>query len=203
MNPMQVLRDGQSLFNQTRAIDMLAPLLLRLYLAPIFIQAGWNKLSHFQDTADWFGNSEWGLGLPFPEFLAGMAAGTEILGGVLLLLGLAVRWISVPLMATMLVAIFAVHWPNGWLAIADGGSWLANEQVIDAQERLVRIKEILQENGNYDWLTAKGSVVVLNNGIEFGATYFIMLFSLFFTGAGRYISLDYWINKKFMPATES
>ena len=35
--------------------------------------------------------------------------------------------------------------------------------------------------------------MVLNNGIEFAATYFIMLLVLFFTGAGNYISLDYWI----------
>jgi putative oxidoreductase len=35
----------------------------------------------------------------------------------------------------------------------------------------------------------------LNNGIEFGVTYLIMLLSLFFTGAGKFVSLDYWISK--------
>jgi len=198
MNILQLLTNSQNTLNQTRQLDMLAPLLLRLYLAPIFLQAGWNKFAHFDSTVQWFGNSEWGLGLPMPELMAFMAAGTEILGGVLLIIGFAVRWISVPLMVTMLVAAFAVHWENGWLAIADGGSWLANDQVMEAQERLSRAKEILREHGNYSWLTGKGSIVILNNGIEFAITYFVMLLSLFFTGAGRYVSVDYWINKKFM-----
>lgn len=185
----------QNVLNCTRCADGLAPLLLRLYLAPVFLQAGWNKLSHFEDTAAWFGNPEWGLGLPMPEVMAALAAGTEFLGGILLIVGLAVRWISIPLMVTMLVAAFAVHWENGWLAIADGGSWLANERVMEAQERLSAAKDILQEHGNYSWLTGKGSVVILNNGIEFAITYFVMLLSLFFTGAGRFVSIDYWVAK--------
>lgn len=183
--------------NSTRCADGLAPLLLRLYLAPIFMQAGWNKLSHFEDTAAWFGNSEWGLGLPMPEVMAALAAGTELIGGTLLIVGLAVRWLSIPLMATMLVAAFAVHWENGWLAISDASSWLANDRVMEASERLSAAKSLLRENGNYEWLTGKGSVVILNNGIEFAITYFIMLFSLFFTGGGRFFSMDYWIAKRF------
>ena len=38
---------------------------------------------------------------------------------------------------------------------------------------------------------------LLKNGIEFAATYFIMLLVLFFTGAGRYLSVDYWIDRRF------
>lgn len=187
----------QDVLNSTRCADGLAPLLLRLYLAPIFLQAGWNKLSHFEDTAAWFGNPEWGLGLPMPEVMAALAAGTEFIGGILLIVGLAVRWVSIPLMITMLVAAFAVHWENGWLAIADGGSWLANERVMEAQDRLAAAKSILQEHGNYSWLTGRGSVVILNNGIEFAITYFVMLLSLFFTGAGRFVSVDYYVEKCF------
>lgn len=187
----------QDVLNSTRCADGIAPLLLRLYLAPVFLQAGWNKLSHFEDTAAWFGNPEWGLGLPMPEVMAALAAGTEFIGGILLIVGLAVRWISIPLMITMLVAAFAVHWENGWLAIADGGSWLANDRVMEAQERLAAAKSILQEHGNYSWLTGRGSVVILNNGIEFAITYFVMLLSLFFTGPGRFVSVDYFIEKCF------
>ena len=54
-------------------------------------------------------------------------------------------------------------------------------------------KEILQEYGNYGWLTQKGNFVILNNGIEFAATYFIMLLTLLFTGGGRFFSIDYWL----------
>ncbi len=144
-------------------------------------------------TIEWFGNPDWGLGLPFPELMAWSAALTEVGGAILLLTGLAVRWISVPLMVTMLVAVFTVHWQNGWLAIAEGiDSIFATDQSIAAIERLGIAKEILQEHGNYSWLTEHGSIVMLNNGIEFAATYFIMLLMLFFYGAGRYLSMDYW-----------
>lgn len=194
----------QAVLQRIQVADGIAPLLLRLYLAPVLMQAGWNKLNHFEDTAAWFGNPDWGLGLPMPEVMTALAAGTEFFGGMLLIAGLAIRFITIPLMVTMLVAAFAVHWENGWLAISDSGSWLANDRVLEASERLSRAKEILRENGNYSWLTGRGSVVILNNGIEFAITYFIMLLSLFFTGGGRYLSIDYWLAKHFnlLPADQ-
>jgi len=175
--------------NQTRVADFLAPLALRLYLVPVFWMAANNKWNPFDSNSSldgiigWFG--EGGLGLPFPELMAYMAWGAEYFGAILLALGLAVRWISIPLMITMVVAAVTVHWGNGWLAIAEPSAQL------DAA------RSLLQEHGNYDWLTAKGSFVVLNNGIEFATTYFIMLMTLFFIGAGNYVSADYWIAKKF------
>jgi uncharacterized membrane protein YphA (DoxX/SURF4 family) len=186
-----------ALLNTTRAVNFLAPLALRLYLAPVFWMAGTSKLASMDATIQWFGNPDWGLGLPFPALMAWMAALTEAGGAVLLLLGLAVRWISIPLMITMLVAAITVHWQNGWLAIAEGGqSLFSTERTTAAVERLERAKEILQTHGNYDWLTEHGNLVILNNGIEFAATYFIMLLVLFFYGAGRYLSIDHWITPR-------
>ncbi|ALS99191.1 DoxX family protein [Lacimicrobium alkaliphilum] len=176
-------------------------LLIRLYLAPVMIQAGWNKYSSFADTAAWFGNPDWGLGLPFPALMASLAIAAELLGGILLLLGLLTRLVTIPLMVTMLVAAFTVHWPNGWPAIADTSSWLAdgtlllNERVMDSADKLAAANSILQEHGNYEWLTASGKLVVLNNGIEFAITYFVMLLALMFMGGGRYLSLDFWIKR--------
>ncbi|MDN4503291.1 DoxX family protein [Alteromonadaceae bacterium BrNp21-10] len=197
----------QQCLDRVRIIDGIAPLLLRLYLVPVLMQAGWNKFSHFDDTVAWFGNDEWGLGLPLPELMAGLATFTELFGAGLLLIGLATRWISIPLMATMLVAIFSVHWQNGWLAIADASSWLAdgtilnNEQVMAAPEKLAAAKALLQTYGHYDWLTASGNIVVLNNGIEFAATYFVMLLTLFFIGGGRYTSVDFHLAQRFLPSS--
>jgi putative oxidoreductase len=173
--------------------DFLPILLLRVYLAPIFWMAGWNKLTHFSDTVEWFGDGEWGLGLPFPTVLAGLATITELAGAVLLLLGLGVRLVAIPLMVTMLVAMFSVHWDNGWLAIAEPEGLFATERTMAATEQLAQAKAILREHGDYAALTAHGNLVMLNNGIEFGATYFLMLLSLLFTGAGRWLSLDHWI----------
>lgn len=194
---INLLNKLQDLLDAMRALDFLAPLALRFYLAPVFWYAGTNKLSHFEDTAAWFGNPDWGLGLPFPELMAALATGTEVLGAVLLVIGLAVRWISIPLMVTMLVAAFAVHWQNGWQAVHDKASPWASANVDDAVMRLDRAKDILREHGNYDWLTETGSFLVSNNGIEWAATYFIMLLALFFLGAGRYVSTDFWIHKAF------
>ncbi|MEH6568125.1 MAG: DoxX family protein [Halioglobus sp.] len=179
-----------AIFLRLRHLDGLAPLAIRLYLVPVFWMAGTQKLSGIENTIEWFGNPDWGLGLPFPTLLAYMAAYTEAIGALLLLVGLATRWISIPLMATMLVAIFAVHWDSGWAAIADSGSQ-------DVAVRLGAAREILQEHGNYSWLTEKGTFVILNNGIEFAVTYLIMLFSLLFTGGGRYVSADYYLSKLF------
>lgn len=199
---MKFLLKAQDLLDRSRIADGLAPLLLRLYLAPVFWMAGMQKLNHFPDTVSWFGDSDYGLGLPFPWLMAALATAAELVGAVSLLLGLAVRWVSLPLMVTMLVAAFTVHWPNGWLAIADATGPFATERTMEAVERLQRAREILREHGDYGYLTEHGSLVMLNNGIEFAATYFIMLLSLFFTGAGRYVSIDYWLRLRIRGDTQ-
>jgi len=179
----------QKLLNKTRALDFLAPLALRLYLVPIFWMAANNKWNPFDADSSldgviaWFG--EGGLNLPFPELMAYMAWGAEYFGAILLLLGLAVRWVSLPLMITMIVAALTVHIDNGWLAIAEPSA------------QLEAARSLLQTHGNYDWLTQNGNFVILNNGIEFATTYFIMLLALFFIGAGKFVSMDYWLAKKF------
>ncbi|MEP0203394.1 MAG: DoxX family protein [Halioglobus sp.] len=182
-----------AIFPRLQHLDGLAPLALRLYLVPVFWMAGTQKISGIDNTIEWFGNPDWGLGLPFPTLLAYMAAYTEAIGALLLLIGLATRWISIPLIVTMLVAAFAVHWDNGWYAIADSSSQ-------DVAVRLGAAKDILREHGNYSWLTEAGNFVILNNGIEFAITYMLMLFSLLFTGGGRYVSVDYYLSRLY-PAS--
>lgn len=179
-----------TIFSRLQHVDGLAPLAMRLYLVPIFWMAGTGKLQGIDSTIEWFGNPDWGLGLPFPTVMAYMAAYTEAIGALCLLIGVATRWISIPLIVTMLVAIFAVHWDNGWAAIADSGAE-------DIAVRLGEAKDLLREHGNYTWLTEKGNFVVLNNGIEFGVTYLVMLLGLLFTGGGRYVSVDYYLSRLF------
>jgi uncharacterized membrane protein YphA (DoxX/SURF4 family) len=172
-------------------IDGLPSLALRLYLAPVFWTAGMNKLAAFSDTVAWFGAD--GLGLPFPTLMASLATATELTGAVLLTLGLLTRWISIPLIVTMLVAIFAVHLPNGWQAIADPTAPFANMRVHDAGDKIQAAREILQQYGDYDWLTSSGGFAIVNNGVEFAVTYLVMLLALIKMGGGRYVSVDYWL----------
>jgi|TARA_R100000005_G_scaffold90552_1_gene62044 uncharacterized membrane protein YphA (DoxX/SURF4 family) len=173
-------------FGTLRHVDWLAPLALRLYLVPVFWMAGTQKIAGMDSTIEWFANEDWGLGLPFPALLAHLAAYTEAIGALLLLVGLATRWVALPLMVTMLVAAWTVHWQNGWAAIADSGAE-------DIAVRLGTAHDLLREHGNFSWLTEHGNLVVLNNGIEFAATYFIMLMALLFMGGGRLVSADYYL----------
>ncbi len=217
----------QCFVTQLRNFDGIPALLIRIYLAPIFIMAGFSKTQLFNDDvtglasfmADanivaWFGNSDWGLGLPFPALLANLVILVEFFGGWLLLVGALTRLISIPLMFTMIVAATTVHADNGWFAITPTNSNISSAKVVtwlgikqgelslkNSEEtalRLTKMREILAENGNTDWLYEKGNIVVLNNGIEFSTTYFIMLLALFFIGAGRYTSIDHFIAQRYL-----
>jgi uncharacterized membrane protein YphA (DoxX/SURF4 family) len=183
-----------------KQFDGLPALALRLYLVPVLWMAGSQKIDAttfmpYQNTVDWFGNPDWGLGLPMPIVLAFLAGWTELLGAIFLAAGILVRWICIPLLFTMAVAAYTAHWDNGWQAIADPSAPFANQRVEESAERLTAAKEVLQEHSNYNWISARGSLVILNNGIEFAATYFIMLLALLSLGGGRYVSLDYWLDR--------
>lgn len=167
-------------------LDGIPPLLFRILLFFPLYEAGSRKFANFSSTSDWFAS----LGMPMPDVMTFLAASAEMIGGIFILIGFATRWAAIPLMITMLVAAFAVHWDNGWYAIAQSSD-------PEVGNRLDMARSILKEYGNYNWLTAKGSYAILQNGIEFAATYFIMLASLFFTGGGRYFSVDYWLGKAF------
>ena len=121
-----------AIFPRLQYLDGLGPLALRLYLVPVLWMAGTQKIACMDNTIEWFGNAEWGLGLPFPALMAHLAAYTEAIGALLLLLGLATRWVSVPLMITMVVAAVTVHMQHGWQAVHDLKSPWASENAAEA-----------------------------------------------------------------------
>ena len=102
----KILSQGQSL----------SLLLARLAVAYGFYEPAMQKWSDIKSVADWFGS----IGIPFPTLNAYMAASTELIGVVLLTLGLFTRLISVPLMIIMVVAITTVHLANGFAAGDNG-----------------------------------------------------------------------------------
>lgn len=211
-----IISKYQKILQSFTKFDFVPILAVRLFLAPIFLSAGFSKLYAFDSTVSWFGNEDWGLGLPLPWLMAILATATEILGGFALLIGVSVRLICVPLIVTMLIAIVLVHWENGWFAIAPSNADTSMAKVLvpvgfpgaaeslqnsaEVNERLHAAKSILKSNGNYQWLTEKGQFVILNNGIEFAVTYLVMLLILAFYGAGRYVSVDYWLQRKYLEA---
>lgn len=92
-------------------------LLARLTLAYGFYGPAMEKWSDISSVAEWFGGT---LGIPFPTLNAYLAATTELLGVVLLTLGLFTRLISIPLMVVMIVAITTVHLSHGFSAGNNG-----------------------------------------------------------------------------------
>jgi hypothetical protein len=68
-----LLNSLQDRIDALPAVDFLAPLALRLYLASVFWVAGMNKVADFENTVAWFANPDWGLGLPLPTLMAALA----------------------------------------------------------------------------------------------------------------------------------
>ncbi len=182
---MNVLNNYVNLVSKLGDLPLFA---MRLLLAYAFFGPAMMKWGDMESTIMWFGNPDWGLGLPFPALNAYMAATIEILGVFLLAFGLGTRFISLPLIFVMLVAYFTVHMGNGWLAIGSA------DNDPEVAERIGLARDILKEHGNYSWLTEKGSFVILQNGAEFVVTYIVMLFALMSFGSGK-ISLDHLIAK--------
>jgi putative oxidoreductase len=57
------------------------------------------------------------IGVPFPVATAWAVMLLEIFGGIALLVGLFIAAASVPLIASMIVAMFTIHFRNGFSAI--------------------------------------------------------------------------------------
>ena len=131
-----------------QAIDFVGLVLVRIYLFFVLWYAGIAKLDTIEKFSGYLGTLE----VPFPEFVSWLVIIFETGGSVLLLIGLFVRWVSIPLLVIMFFAGYLVHYENGWPHEA--------------------------------------------NGIEFAATYALMLFLLASMGGGRYLSLDYWVSAK-------
>jgi putative oxidoreductase len=75
-------------------------LAIRLYWGWQFAQTGWGKLHNIARITGFFAS----LNIPFPSLSAHFIAGLELVGGILLILGLGSRLISLLLTANMLTA---------------------------------------------------------------------------------------------------
>ena len=73
---------------------------LRLTWGWQLVESGYGHLTHVQKTVEAFK----GWGVPLPEVNVYISGGTELVGGALLMLGLATRLISIPLVFNFLVA---------------------------------------------------------------------------------------------------
>lgn len=170
-------------FGWLRGLDFLPPLLLRLFLAPLLWVSGSQKLGLF--TASdfvWYNPMTWINGetyqatadalssMPLIGSASGLMTGVigtvEIVGAFLLLIGFAVRWISLPLLALIGLTAFVA---------------------LNGQDIIVTFKEMLMTHGYTDMSSSAFSKLVI---------YFLMLLTLFFMGAGRFFSVDWFLHRR-------
>jgi len=102
----------------TQSNTDLAALALRLSSGVLFLAHGWMKVSLFTipGTVAFFES----LGLP--GFFAYLTILAELGGGLLLISGIAVRLVSLPLIAILLGSVWA-HAGFGWTFSNEGGGW--------------------------------------------------------------------------------
>lgn len=172
-----------------RVFDFIAPLLIRLLLAPVFWVSGTQRLGLFSGPdVLWYNPLTWintevlqasaaQLNIPLigglgSEMLTLLVGSFEVLGAVLLILGFAVRWI-VPFLIAIVLYL-------GYQAVSEGG-------IVE------QLKSFAMEHGY---------VTMEHSQFEIFVTYLILLLTLFFMGAGRWFSLDWFIYRKFMRGIE-
>jgi len=177
----------QSINGKLENVSSLAQLGLRLILAFGFYSAARAHWSDMPGTISYFDQV---LGIPMPAFNAYLATLTEFAGALLLSLGLFTRYISIPLIITMLVAILTAHWGNGYVAFenipensflfSEAGNILGTTSGVEVFHDGAKV-------GNVD--------TVATGGMEIPVMYIFMLLILVAKGAGT-LSLDAFLFRK-------
>lgn len=173
-----------------RIFDFIAPLAIRLFLAPMFWVSGvkhlglfsssdfviynpltWVNTEAFQQSAAAMSNTVLsGMGAESVLILIGTI---EIVAAIFLVLGFAVRWVALALMFVVVVL--------GLMSMGEAGF-------------LSTMQQLVMSHGYTD---------MANNMTEVYLVYFVLLLALFFMGAGRWFSLDWYIYRNFMKRIDS
>lgn len=101
-------------------------LAVRLYWGSQFAQTGWGKLHHLAKIAGFFAS----LNIPFPGFTAPFVSALELVGGVLLMLGLFSRPLALLLACNMLVAYWTADREALSAILSDPGKFYAADPYI-------------------------------------------------------------------------
>ncbi|ERO62379.1 MULTISPECIES: DoxX family protein [Pseudomonas] len=96
-----------------------ATLLLRLALGAMYCAHALFKIL----VLGWPGTIKLFSLTGMPEWLTYPAVAAELLGGLLLILGIGVRWVALALLPMLLGAIAFVHGAHGWIYTSPGGGW--------------------------------------------------------------------------------
>lgn len=103
--------DGRFAWSQLQSWHALP---LRLIVGYGFMEHGYAKLVRGPEN---FVTILHALGVPAPLLLGWATIGAELVCGLMILVGLLIPLASIPMVVTLLVAIFTVHLPNGFSSI--------------------------------------------------------------------------------------
>lgn len=153
--------------------DWIAPLALRIILFWEFYEAGMQKLG----GDNWFGSIQENFPAPFhlvpPDISWLLATWTEVIGSIMILVGLFTRFWSVSLFILTIVAIGAVHWGVGDVWSGD-----------------VRAYQDLSEMLQGYAITNKGF-----GNFKLPLLYMVMFLPLILNGPGK-ASLDHFVRRR-------
>jgi putative oxidoreductase len=109
MNVIESVHSASALARRTAERAAFAgPTIARLAIGIVFVRTGWGKLHDLDQVVQYFAQ----LGIPLPEIQAPMVSAIELVGGLMVLVGLLTRVAAVPLAGTMVVAIATAQWPT-------------------------------------------------------------------------------------------
>jgi putative oxidoreductase len=92
---------GNRILNVAPSFSWLPPLLARVMVGWTFTLSGWGKLNNLDRVEGFFGS----IGIPSPGFMAPFVGTIELVGGILLIVGLGTRLACIPLIIVMIVAL--------------------------------------------------------------------------------------------------
>ncbi len=92
--------------------------ILRVATGFVFFMHGYQKLvtDGIDDTEQFFSR----VGAPLPEYTASLVAYAELIGGVMLLIGMLTQLVAAVLFIDMAAAFFIVHFENGFFVTENG-----------------------------------------------------------------------------------
>ncbi len=101
---IKLVNAASGLFDRLWAASWIPALFTRLFVGYFFMETGWAKIHNLDSFTMRF--AEWGI--PHPPFNAALSAYTEFLGGALTIARLGMRFVSIPMIINMIVAILSV-----------------------------------------------------------------------------------------------
>jgi putative oxidoreductase len=108
VNQKKPVMAAVELFDRLSAAWWIPALLMRLFVGYFFMETGWAKIHNLGAFTTRF--AQWGI--PYPAFNAALSAYTEFLGGGLTIIGMGMRFVSIPMIINMIVAILTVKLKN-------------------------------------------------------------------------------------------